>query len=397
VVLAGLAVAPSSGAQTSTTEGGSSPDALPSCRGRAGGLDLDRTLPFSDVARSFVAEDDGEADGGGGGGDEAEIVAYELFCPYGERPAGATDDTPAALELTLQWAVAPVESGPGCTEDQEAAVGGGAAGIVADPDRRAQVDWATTEDGPDEEAAVQAADNLLGNAPEDTVDCEAEASSGSTAPSSAEDDGDDGITTPAIVILAAALVGLLALAINAVRRRTGTGKGKSKGQGKSKGKGKSEPLAVPPAPEDQPSVPAGASAGSPPLFAEAPAAEHGDLGSTSTEPSAPLAALRAAPPAVRSSPAGALLTVAEAGRLMAAQDRTWAASFRQAGRAADEVDQLLALADALDALAQGSARQAAVLARSGGSGPTRGQVDALLTEVTRLLDTHRPPDESAPA
>jgi hypothetical protein len=361
-------------AASADAQEGTSQSDLPTCRGRAGGLELATSLDFAGVARPF-ASSGAPSDGVGDGedeGDDTQISSYELYCPYGELPVGAADDATAPLELTLRWALVPALDGPGCTEDEQQDVAGGAVGTAADPDRRAQVDWSTTEDGPTAEAAVQAAENLLASTPADAVACDADVAAGEGETASGSDDSTT--TTPILVIVLAGVVGLAALVVVLVRRR-----------------------------RNKPAQPAPASA----VAAAAAVPAGGALAATPGEipllaapgaPPAPVAgvpallgidALRQASPALRASRAGQLAVVAQACNLMARRDREVIDAHLLRGLPVPGGGQLPALADALDALAHG-AGQLARGERSGGaaSGDPR-RLDALLAATNRLLHAHQ--------
>jgi hypothetical protein len=351
------------------------PDQLPTCEPEVAGLELATTLDFADVARPLAA-------GGVAGDPTGDIASYELYCPYGALPPSAPSDAAAPLELLLAWGVTAGLDGPGCLAGGESDADG-TSGVVGDPERRAQVDWATTEDGATEDAAVAAAEDLLAQAPSDTVSCDADASTGGAGgedeEQAASSDGES-TTVPLLIIGAALLVALAAVVILLVRRR----------KGPAVTHPDAEPGSLPVGPAVGPSPTVG------PLVAGA---------------STPQRAARLAPEAVLRSRAAAgagtatrARAVADAARVAAAsgvghQAATFALVAAAAGTLADADvargadappdPQLEALAENLRTLARGAARSARRAGTAEAAAPS-SQVDALMRATTRLVDAHRP-------
>jgi hypothetical protein len=380
--LLALAAPLPAGAQTddSTPEGTDEPAELPTCATEVAGLPLATTLDFADVARPLAPE-------GSTGDPTGDIASYQLYCPYGELPPSAPSDAAAPLELLLAWAVVPTDTGPGCVAGGESDADG-TSGIVGDPELRAQVDWAITDDGATEDDAIAAAEELLAQAPSDTVECDEQATGGSTGSAAAEDDDSSTTRTPVLVIGAAAVVGLLALIVLLVRRRKGSGE------------------VTPPEGAEQVTLPVG------PAVGPSPAA-----GPLVAGAAVPQRAARLAPEGVQRSRAAAgagtsarARAVADAARAAQAagagrQATTLALVAAAAGTLADADvarnqgpspdPQLEALAENLRTLARGAARGAR-RAGTAEAAPPSAQVDALLRATTRLVDAHRPLLSGAP-
>jgi hypothetical protein len=352
---------------------GEAPREVPECAREVAGLSLATTLDFADVVRALAPE-------GSAGDPRSDIASYELYCPYGELPASAPSDAKAPLELLLSWGVVASLDGPGCVAGGESDAAG-TSGVVGDPDRRAQVDWETSDEGATEAEAVAAAEALLALTPTDAVSCDADASGGGSDEAAATDDGSSNTTIPLIVIGAAVAVALLAVIVLLVRRRR---------SGTVEPPPGAEPRSVPVGPAVGPSPTAG------PLLAGA---------------SAPQRAARLAPEGVQRSRAAAgagtatrARAVADAARVAASsgvghQAATLALVAAAAGTLADADvargqhgpadPQLDALAENLRTLARGAARGARRAGTTEAAAPS-SQVDALLRATTRLVDAHGP-------
>jgi hypothetical protein len=390
LTLGGLLVAPAaaqgtSGGSTTTTadtsedtatdDAGS--DELPTCAAEVAGLELATTLDFADVARSLAPE-------GSTADPTGDIVSYELYCPYGDLEPSAPSDAAAPLELLLSWGVVAAEDGPGCFEGGEEPAADGTTGVVGDPDRRAQVDWAITTDDATDTEAIAAAEELLALAPSDTTACEAEVAAGTNdSGATGDDDGSSNTKTPLLVIGAAAAVALLAGLVLLVRQRhrRRRGEGVQEAPGATPG---SVPAvaAVGPSPSAGPLV-AGAAASQraartiPPEVRDFTAAAGA---ATSARATAVVAAARRAGPSVVGAQAAALALVAAAAGTLADADA------RRHAQQPDE--QVAALAAALGTLARSAGRSARRAATANADAPST-DLDALVRATTRLLEAHR--------
>lgn len=356
--------------ETTTTGGAddTAPDELPTCPSAVGDLELATTLDFADVARALAAE-------GAAAGPTGDIVGYELYCPYGDLPPSAPSNAEAPLEMLLSWAVVPTPDAPGCFGPDAADAGDANTGVVGDPDRAAQVDWAVDEDEASSADAEAAAEELLASAPSDTVSCDERAADGDDEEGAAATPAADEPATalPLLVIGAALVVCLVAAIVLLVRRRR---------------RGDAPAPAAEPEPAVGPSLVPG------PLIAGA---------------TAPQRAVRSLPPEVRTSMAAAgeltprrLEAVVDTARrassstvghhaaafgLVASAAGTLASA--DAARAAEHQDeQRRALAAALRTLARGAARSARRAAEVQPGAPS-AELDELVRAAQRLVEAHR--------
>lgn len=361
-----------------TTTGGAGAGELPSCPGQLADLDLATTLDFADVARPFA-------------GDEADVARYELSCPYGDLPAGASADSVAPLTLVLAWAVAePSDLGCSDTPEVDAA---DQAGVVPSADRQAQVDWAVTDEGPSAGEAEAAAETLLDSVPGDVQECAAGADAGAGGTASEGGGGGDTSTALAVIggaVVVAAIAGLVLL----LRRRradertspvpppaepAGAGPGATRGE-----------LVLGPGAEPPPAAPAPPGAVGPSTAPSAAPAGRSLGGATLARD------LGRTPPAFRASSMAALALVAATGAELAARDRARLDAHRARGEPAPGGPRLEALAESLESLTREVAALARADARTAAGPSLEGARRALpLVEAAqRLLDAHRPPSPS---
>jgi hypothetical protein len=345
---------------------------VPECAREVAGLSLATTLDFADVVRALAPE-------GSAGDPRSDIASYELYCPYGELPASAPSDAKAPLELLLSWGVVAGLDGPGCVAGESDA--GGTSGMVGDPDRRAQVDWETSDEGATEAEAVAAAEALLALTPSDAEPCDVDTSGGASDEAAATDEGSSNTTIPLIVIGAAAAIALLAVIVLLVRRRR---------SGTVEPPPGAEPRSLPVGPAVGPSPAAG------PLLAGASAPQRaarlapaGVLRSRAAAGAGTASRARAVADAARVAAASGVGHQAATLALVAAAAGTLADADVARGQHAPADPQLDALAENLRTLARGAARGARRAGTAEAAAPS-SQVDALLRATTRLVDAHRP-------
>lgn len=358
-----------------TTTGGTGAGDLPSCPEQLADLDLASTLDFADVARPFA-------------GDDAAVARYELSCPYGDLPAGASADSVAPLTLVLGWAVAE-PSDLGCADAPEVDASD-QAGVVPSAERQAQVDWAVTDDGPSAAEAEAAATTLLDSVPGDAQACAAGGGGGGTA-SEGESGGGD-TSTALAVIGGAAVVAAIAGLVLLLRRRRADERTSPPvppaAEPAGGGATRRELLLGPPDADLAPAPPAPpghVAAGVPP--AAAPAAPSLGGATLARE-------LGRTPPAFRASSVAALALVAAAGAELAARDRARLDAHRARGEPAPGGPRLEALAESLESLTREVAALARADARSGPSVEGARRALPLVDAARRLLDAHRPPSPS---